>query len=254
MAVRIVVERGPDKGKSVVVDARSETRIGPGPGSHLMIQDPSWQGTLRVSFRQGVCKVTNQTPTTIYLGGKTFAPGEQRTWFHGEMLQPTAQTLLVLAVGDTDEAAGTPGRSAARKKVQLLIILVCLPLAAALFFLPSASDPGEQRSPAEVQKEYEQLTRQLQQMQERNDVGGMARRALRLLRQARFEQMRAHPKQADQLYRQLREEVEADLGTPLHPRSLPADFADILQRVRAFLNQELLTLEPQTQGKAGPGL
>jgi hypothetical protein len=114
MAVRIIIEKGPDQGKALQLDARAEMRIGRGPGNHLMVQDPTWQGALRVSFSQGVCKVTNQTPTTIYLGGKVFPPGEQRTWFHGESLQPTAQSLLVLYVEDAARAAGgakTPSRS-----------------------------------------------------------------------------------------------------------------------------------------------
>ena len=139
MAVQIIVEKGPDQGKALELDARAEMRIGRGPGNHLMIQDPTWQGALRVSFSQGVCKVTNQTPTTIYLGGKIFPPGERRAWFHGESLQPTAQSLLVLYVEDAAKVAGDAKKgSGSKKSVQLTVIFLCVLVAGLLSITPSS--------------------------------------------------------------------------------------------------------------------
>lgn len=248
MAVRIVVEKGPDKGKSILLEARTEARIGRGPGNHLMVQDPAWQGTLRVAFSQGVCKVANQTPTTIYLGEKTFPPGEQRAWFHGESLQPTAQTLLMLYVEDAGQAAvaATPSRS--RKTMQLVIILLCLPLAAVLFLLPSSPDADHIRTPEQTQKEYQRLEGSLRGLQEEGGEEA-AGRVLTLLKEARFEQMRKHPAQAFARYHRVREEVETALNAPLNPRPLPDDVAKTLRDVRDFVNQQLIELGPQARKK-----
>jgi hypothetical protein len=242
MAVRIIVDKGPDKGKSLSLDARSEARIGRGPGNHLMVQDPAWQGTLRVSFSQGVCKVTNQTPTTIYLGGKIFAPGEQRAWFHSEPLQPTAQTLLILYVDDTAPKE-TAGASPAKKTVQMAIILLCLPVAALFFLLPSNPGSDEPRTPEAMQKEYRRLEARLQTLQDSE----AATRVLALLKEARLQQLRQHPKQAFALYQRVRSEVETDLGGPNTPNPLPEDVSKTLREVRDFVNQELINLGPETR-------
>jgi hypothetical protein len=243
MAMRIVIEKGPDQGKALQLDPRAELRVGRGPGNHLMVQDPAWQGTLRVAFSQGVCKVTNQTATTIYLGGKTFAPGEQRAWFHGESLQPTAQTLLVLYVDD-DAKASTEAKqgSAARKTMQLTIILLCVPVAALLLFMPAPQETVAPQTPEQRSQEYQRLVSRLQELNGRADGGDMAGRILARLREARFEQQRAHPAQAFKLYQRAREEVEADLGPPARPRELPDEIAQTFRDVRVFINQQLIAL------------
>lgn len=250
MAVRIVVEKGPDKGKSILLETRAEVRIGRGPGNHLMMQDPAWQGTLRVVFAQGVCKVTNQTSTTVYLGEKTFTPGEQRPWFHGESLQPTAQTLLVLYVDDANKSETAEGSSQARKRMQLAIVLVCLPVAVVLFLLPSGPDANQARTPEAVQKEYRRLEGRLQELHEEADGGEAAGRVLALLKEARFEQQRKHPARAFALYHRVREEIEADQREPLNPRPLPEEIAKTMQEVQEFVNQQLIELGPQARKKS----
>jgi len=249
MAVRILIEKGPDQGKALELDARAEMRIGRGPGNHLMVQDPTWQGALRVSFSQGVCKVTNQTTTTIYLGGKVFPPGEQRAWFHGESLQPTAQSLLVLYVEDAARVAGEAKRGGgSRKAMQLTVIFLCVLVAGLLSISPTAP-PGteELRTPEQKRRAYQRLETQLQEMQERADGTGMAKRVPILLREARFEQVRAHPAQAFKLYHRVREEMEMDLGTPEQPRALPDEVAELLRRVRNYVNQQLIELGPEAR-------
>jgi hypothetical protein len=244
MAVRILIEKGPDQGKALQLDARAEMRIGRGPGNHLMVKDPTWQGAVRVSFSQGVCKVTNQTPTTIYLGSKIFPPGEQRTWFHGESLQPTAQSLLVLYVEGAANLAGEAKRgSGSRKAMQLTVIFLCV-LVAGLLSIAPAAPPGaeELRTPEQKQRAYQRLEAELQELQEQADGTGMAKRVLRLLREARFEQVRAHPAQAFKLYHRIREEVETDLGTPERPHALPDEVVELFRRVRNYVNQQLIEL------------
>lgn len=245
MTVRIVVAKGPDQGKSCPLDTRAETRIGRGPGNHLMLQDPEWQGSLRISFSQGVCKVSNQTPSTIYLGGKPFPSGEQRPWFHGESLQPTAQTLLILSGEDADKA-GVEGKAGAarRKKIQLAVILLCVPVAALLFLMPTSTPPGveEARTPEQVQLAYRKLETELQELQGRADSADIAAKVLAMLKDAHLEQVRAHPAQAFKLYHRLRGEVETDLETPVDPRPLPDELVQVLRRVRDFVNQQLIAL------------
>jgi hypothetical protein len=248
MAVRIVVERGPDQGKALVLDTRAEMRIGRGPGNHLMVQDPAWQGALRVSFKQGVCKVTNQTPTTIYLGGKTFPPGEQRAWFHGESLQPTAQSLLVLYVEDANKAAAeAKTTSGSKKTMQLAVILICLPVAAFLFFAPAPQNPDEPLTADQLNQGYQRLETRLQELRGHTVSGEAIGRILTLMKEARFEQQRGHLSQAYWLYVRVREEVETDLGTPINPRVVPEEVADVLRRVRVFVNQQLLELAPHAK-------
>lgn len=247
MAVRIVIENGPDKGKSLVLDARADVRIGRGPGNHLMVQDPAWQGTLRVSISQGVCKVTNQTPTTMYLGEKPFTPGEQRAWFHGESLQPTAQTLLVLYIDDQTKAADSRP-SGSRKTMQLIVILMCLPLAAVLFLLPSGPGPEQPRTPEEMQKGYRNLETKLTELQ--NDEGGeVARSVVALLKEARFQQLRKHSAQAFVGYHRVRAEVESALEESDGSRPLSAKLAGTLREVRDFVNQQLIELGPEARKK-----
>jgi hypothetical protein len=252
MAVRILIEKGPDQGKALQLDARAEMRIGRGPGNHLMVQDPAWQGTLRVSFSQGVCKVTNQTPTTIYLGGKVFPPGEQRAWFHGESLQPTGQSLLVLYVEDAGKAAGeAKSVSGSRKTIQLTVIGLCVLGAGLLSIAPSGPPGGEElRTPEQKQRAYQRLETQLQELQQRADSAAVAKRVLTLLKEARFEQVRSHSAEAFKHYHRVRAEVEADLGTPAHPRALPDDVAETLRRVWNYVNQQLIELGPEAKKRS----
>jgi hypothetical protein len=248
MAVRIVIEKGPDQGKVLELDARAEMRIGRGPGNHLMVQDPAWQGALRVAFSQGVCKVTNQTPTTIYLGGKTFPPGEQRAWFHGESLQPTAQSLLVLYIEDASKAApGAKSGSSSRKTMQITVISLCVLAAVLLFLAPKPEGADEARTPEQLNKEYLRLESKLRELRGQAQAGDVADRVWTRIREARFEQQRGRPTEAYRLYQRARAEVDTDLGTPVNPRDLPEELAETLRSVRSFINQQLIELGAESK-------
>src|SRR5262249_28971755 len=83
--------------------------IGRGAGNHIKVEDPAWQGGhLRVQHVQGGYLVTNGMPHAVFLDGAVLEEGEQRTWYHGTTLQPTAATILAL---HADEAR-RPGRRA----------------------------------------------------------------------------------------------------------------------------------------------
>src|SRR5262245_882346 len=92
MGARILIAHGPDRGGSFVVPTRAaEVRIGRGPGMNIPVSDPSWQGVVRVMPRKAGYVVVNETPHTIYLGEEEFPRGQERTWYHGVALQPTAE-------------------------------------------------------------------------------------------------------------------------------------------------------------------
>lgn len=109
MAALIEVVQGPDTGWRFTVWA-GEVRIGRGAGHQIKLSDPALgDGHLRVQFKAGGYLVTNQLPYPIFLDGRLLAPGEQRTWYAGSGLQPTATTLLRLEVVEATGAEGPGG-------------------------------------------------------------------------------------------------------------------------------------------------
>src|SRR5262249_57355842 len=108
MAALIEIAARPGKGWKYRLRA-GEVRIGRGAGNHIKVEDPAWQeGHLRVQHVQGGYLVTNGMPHAVFLDGATLDEGEQRTWYHGTTLQPTAATVLVL---HADAAAGAKSRA-----------------------------------------------------------------------------------------------------------------------------------------------
>ena len=106
MPARIVVEEGPDKGRTFVIsDRATEVRLGRGPGMTISFTDPSWQGTIRITPRKAGYVVTNDMTGAIYLGDGELPRGQERTWYHGEQLQPTPETVLIL-LNETVEKPG----------------------------------------------------------------------------------------------------------------------------------------------------
>ncbi|MFM8270842.1 MAG: hypothetical protein ACKODX_00690 [Gemmata sp.] len=109
MAARIEVVQGPDAGWRFTVWS-GEVRIGRGAGHQLKLSDPALgDGHLRVQLKAGGYLVTNQMAHAIFLDGQLLAPGEQRTWYAGSGLQPTAGTLLRLEAVDATGAEGPGG-------------------------------------------------------------------------------------------------------------------------------------------------
>ncbi len=123
MAARVEVVQGPDAGWRFTVWA-GEVRIGRGAGHQIKLSDPAiGDGHLRVQFRSGGYLVTNRMPHPIFLDGQLLNPGEQRTWYAGSGLQPTAATLLRLEaveVAGAEVAGGVkvepPGTGPQKKK------------------------------------------------------------------------------------------------------------------------------------------
>src|SRR5580692_12998752 len=93
---RIEVILGASKGWKYRIGG-GDVRIGRAAGNNVKVQDPAWQdGYLHVRHIQGGYTVTNHMPHAVFLDGEVLPEGEQRTWYHGARLQPTAATVLVL--------------------------------------------------------------------------------------------------------------------------------------------------------------
>jgi hypothetical protein len=93
---RIEVVLGTSKGWQYRIRS-GDVRIGRAAGNNVKVEDPAWQdGYLQVRHVQGGYTVTNHMPHPVFLDGEVLPEGQQRTWYHGARLQPTASTVLVL--------------------------------------------------------------------------------------------------------------------------------------------------------------
>ncbi|MBX7106891.1 MAG: hypothetical protein K1X57_22665 [Gemmataceae bacterium] len=165
MPASIQIVRGPNAGWTFRVTGE-EVRIGRGAGHAIRVEDPAWaQGHLRVQHRAGGYVVTNHLPHPIYLDGKLLAVEQQRTWYAGSLLQPTAATLLRLDVieGESESkdvgtgpvvAAAPPSQSS----MSVTNVVLTLALVAGAGFAWFASLPGASVDRAE---QIHRLVRQL---------------------------------------------------------------------------------------------
>ena len=71
MALRIIFETGPDKGRTFLIVGEKEVRIGRGPGFHVVPRDKGWQGGLRIECSKGVYRVTNEMRHAILRDGNS---------------------------------------------------------------------------------------------------------------------------------------------------------------------------------------
>ncbi|MCY2938125.1 MAG: hypothetical protein NTV55_07190 [Planctomycetota bacterium] len=108
MGIRIDVLKGPDAGWAFVVHAR-EARIGRGGGNHIRLNDQAWQeGFLELIGKDGGWLLVNRMPHGIFHRNEVLEPGKSRTWYEGEIVQPTGETLLSLKVDDKSKPNGQP--------------------------------------------------------------------------------------------------------------------------------------------------
>jgi hypothetical protein len=254
MPATIVVEHGPDKGRRFELsDRAAEVRIGRGPGMTISMNDPAWQGAVRVSQRRAAYVVVNDTPGPIYLNGNPFPRGEERTWYHNERLQPTADTVLLLLIeAGSDSASGggavketSSGTEAtARRRRQQLLAAVLVPLAAGLWLIPSGPPGAPVRTTAGVRAEFYRVQGDLDQASRHPGHGAVPSRVLAELRQARLHEVAHRPGQAFASYARARDELEVALA-PAAARELPEEVARPLRQARAFVSHRLLELGKQ---------
>jgi hypothetical protein len=257
MPAKINVLTGPDKGRSFHLSG-AEVRIGRGGNSQLALRDPAVTGTLRVECRNALYFVHNETGSAVYLDGQPFPPGERRPWYHTGRLQPTADTVIELEVidGPAGVQAGGPvveattaGTSPQGKRLQILIIAVCVPLALAGFLMDS-KEGGGGKAETDVRKQYEKTEGDLRDLAARSGPGGRAAAAaLPGVRQGRLEEVRTNRNVAFAEYRNGVRELDAALANSSAPVS--ESDADALKRARTFLNDRLLELAATGAGEPG---
>jgi hypothetical protein len=98
MPAQVQVLRGPDRGWRYTI-LSSGAKIGRGNGHTIPLTDPGWpDGSLAISQRGGGYLLANQMPHPVYLDGHVLPPDEVRTFHHGMVLQPTADTCLLLTI------------------------------------------------------------------------------------------------------------------------------------------------------------
>jgi hypothetical protein len=252
MPARIVVEEGPDKGRTFVIsDRATEVRLGRGPGVTISFSDPSWQGTIRITPRKAGYVVTNDMAGTIYLGDGELARGGERTWYHGETLQPTADTVLVLQIHRAESAAGPAAKSVqetsapadtqkARRLTYIAILIILAPIAVVAVLSP-AEESDDPLSPVEVRRQLFGVEKRLVEARNNPEVEALVRRILVDLREARFLEAWNRQGEAFVHYEKVRDELEAFLGqaraTPLPPETEAA-----LLQARSFVSRRLLDL------------
>ena len=247
MPAMINVLTGPDKGRSFHLSG-AEVRLGRGGNSQVSLRDPAVTGTLRVECRNALYFVHNETGSAVYLDGQAFPPGERRPWYHTGRLQPTADTVIELEVveGSTGVQAGPvvealpSGTTPQGKRLQILVIAVCVPIALAGFLMDS-KDSGGGKAETDVRKQYEKTEAEMRELAARPGPGGRAAAAaLPGVRQGRLEEVRTNRNAAFSEYRNGVRELDAALANASAPVSAADE--DALKRARTFLNDRMLEL------------
>ncbi len=211
MAARIEIVNGPARGWNYRLRS-GEVRVGRGAGNHIRVDDPAWpDGCLRVQHVQAGYLVTNQMPHPVFLDGEVLPEGEQRTWYHGARLQPTASTVLVLyadEAADSDEPARgvvavAPEKAAAAPRWPqyllggsvLFVVLLAL-----------AVGPSEGAGPGEA--DYRAVKEQLGELKRDGRHERRAERVEALLADARLYEGRKQPRTALARYLEARAELD----------------------------------------------
>jgi hypothetical protein len=218
MAALIEVVQGPDTGWRFTVWA-GEVRIGRGAGHQIKLSDPALgEGHLRVQFKAGGYLVTNQMPYAIFLDGQLLAPGEQRTWYAGSGLQPTAATLLRLEAveasspegpgGVRAEAPGTgPKKEKKKNAAWEYAALAAIALALGLLAVRHFTRP---EPPSAAAVYTTQIAPALTAAEERPGAAGRhAEAARRAVQVAVFRQSEGNAAEAKQCYLEAREVLAA---------------------------------------------
>lgn len=102
MAAEIQVIKGPDEGNRFTV-SKYAVKIGVGTGAEIRLSDTQIRGNLLVEWKNGTYHVRNDLEFAVYLDNEVLARGESRVWFDHVVLQPSAQTQLMLQhIRDSD--------------------------------------------------------------------------------------------------------------------------------------------------------
>jgi hypothetical protein len=211
---RIEVVLGAGKGWKYRIRS-GEVRIGRSAENNVKVEDPAWQdGYLHVRHVQGGYTVTNRMPHPIFLDGEVLPEGEQRTWYHGARLQPTASTVLVLyadgSILDGEQRARgvvavAPVKVEKRSRWPQYLLAGSVVLTVLMVFTMRGSTGA---SPAEQLADYQEVTNQLEELCKAPPHDQRAARVLAVLREARFCETREQHRQALDRYLRARDELD----------------------------------------------
>ena len=95
MTAEIHVLTGPDKGKICRL-AQYTVKIGVGATMDVPLKDMQLRGSLVVEWKNSVYHIRNELDTAIYLDNDILEPGQTDVWYDEKVLQPSADTSLVL--------------------------------------------------------------------------------------------------------------------------------------------------------------
>ena len=280
MPARIRIFDGPDKGAETLLTT-GEVSIGRGVGCQFVVTDEAFDGRLRVYFENGTYWAANRTEqdalvwtSNQHAGGQTSAPfpaGSKQVWHHGDYIQMTDQTTLVLTVetagDDIEEDASTGAivvtrqrtpedERKARNKSQLLITVVCAAAAVILFAQPPTEDGPVTQTRTDTVKKFDAVTADLEKLRDNPKYARSALIAHGLIRDARLDEVSDRGTAAFDGYSQARDELDRALGDrptddrreeppPAAPPPTPADTdpaAAALRAARDFTADRLVFL------------
>jgi|GEM_PF-1272997 hypothetical protein len=207
MAIKIEVVKGQDAGWVHVVYSR-EAKIGRGSGNHIRLTDPAWQeGHLELVNRGGGWLVVNRMPHGVFHQGQILEPGKSRTWYEGELLQPTAGTLLVLRSDDSKPSGGQaivsmpPAEKAKKSPLIPLVAAGSLALAFLMFHYR-----GSEGSSPKTAESFEPPA--VSSLADHHEVGKYIKRIRALVSQAEFSLRTSNTAEALSTLRQARDQAK----------------------------------------------
>jgi hypothetical protein len=241
---QIEVVLGTSKGWKYRIRA-GDVRIGRAAGNNVKVQDPAWQdGYLHVRHVQGGYMVTNHMPHPVFLDGEVLPEGEQRTWYHGARLQPTASTVLVLyadgSIRDGEQRARgvvavAPVKVEKGSRWPLYLLAGSVVLTAVMVFTVGGSTGA---SPAQQAAEFQEVVQRLGELRQVPPHDHRAARVLTQVKEARFCEARQQHQQALVHYLRARNELD-------HLSGQEQAEEQKWQNVRAFVNRRVAELAAQ---------
>lgn len=277
MPARISIIEGPDKGAQTVLKT-GEVSIGRGAGCQFVVKDEAFDGQLRVYFENGTYWAMNRTEQAVlvwtdnrHAGGQTYselAPGGRQVWHSGDTIQMTERTYVQLTVEAADEDADdddTPGggpvvvtrqrtpeeEKKARDRFRLVTTALCGTVAVVLFMQPAADEGPVVQTRGQVSKKFDEVTADLEALQDNAKYRRSAKIARDLLRDARLDEGCDRGAAAYDEYTQARDELDRAIGDrPTDDRrdDPPPVAADAdpalkaLQAAREFATERLVVL------------
>ena len=258
MRVRVVVEKGPDQGRSVQF-TRGIAKIGRGPATNLSLTDPALNGHVTVGFAGTLIQVGNQTQVQILLRARSrsrepgpIERGESRPWPTNQLLQITNETLLRLETipdapdlrDDEFPVDGRVGRTDLDPHFErwLQVGLGLFILVSAVAYVPLYRMTHPENAAPVSKVDYEQVMRGLDEL-----IAGppaqkrVAEELKRMVKDGHYLEGAHRPADAYRKYDAAREALDRAAGVEVWGAD-PSAAPEALRDLRRFLNQRIIAL------------